>query len=65
MKINVYIEDDVEASDFILIGRAMRYLRSNQPEGLGGLTYYPSTISISYKKNKSSYSMWVYNEVSH
>lgn len=62
MKIHVYIMNDIEASDFILIGRAMAYLRVNQPEGLGGLRYKPSTISISYKKNKSSYSMWVYNE---
>lgn len=62
MKINVNIMDDIEASDYILIGRALSYLRVNRPEGLGGLTYKFSTISISYKKNKSSYSIWVYNE---
>jgi hypothetical protein len=58
MKFICHVDDDIEESDMILLGRAISSLRKNKPEGLGAIGFEGSKFEASWIKNKSSYSLY-------
>lgn len=57
MKVICHIDDNLDNSDMILVGRAISYIRREAPEW-ASLSYEGSPVTIGIHKNKSSYSLW-------
>lgn len=61
MKVICHIDDDLENSDMILVGRAISYIRREAPDR-ASLVYEGSPVAVHIIKNKSSYSLWARKE---
>lgn len=61
MKVICHIDDDLDNSDMILVGRAISHIREKAPEW-ASIGYEGLPVTIDIIKNKSSYSLWARKE---